>query len=77
MKYKSITTKKFWQLVNDGHLPARHTFLIMSDGSQNWGYPMSGNFFDHHRQGLCHNQSDIQFVLVPEKFGKSYKSEKI
>lgn len=74
-KFKAVTVSEFWKLVDGGLEPPRYCFLIMKDGSQNWGYPMNytpdkpygnkGGFFDHHRQGGIHRQDDIEFVLIP------------
>lgn len=62
--FKEVSTELFWTMVDGGWTPPTHCFLIMQDGSQQWGYPMSGRFFDHHRQGLSHNQKNIRGVLV-------------
>jgi len=66
MKYKVITVAAFWKKVESGFDPPRHCFLIMEDGSQDWGYPMFINgrrFFDHSRQG-GHFKKTITHVVT-------------
>lgn len=66
-KFKAVTPLRFWTMVNAGYTPPRHCFLIMKDGNQDWGYPITeGRTFDHHRQGVHHNQSEIAFILLPK-----------
>lgn len=62
--FKEVSTEIFWTMVKSGWEPPKYCFLIMQDGSQQWGYPMNGGFFDHHRQGLSHDQKQIRGVLV-------------
>lgn len=67
--YKKITVQEFWNKCRTGYVPERCCFLILKNGSQSWGYPMGwdnekGGFFDHYKQGLCHKQDDIEYVLV-------------
>lgn len=72
--FRAVPVFDFWKMVENGYVPPRYCFLIMKDGSQNWGYPMNWTpekpygdrvWFDHHRQGGHHNEADIEFVLVP------------
>lgn len=81
--YKPIFRKTFWNLVQKyGYEPERKAYLLMENGNHEWGYVMDG-FFDHHRQGLHHNQDDIKAVIVDistvsfkEASLKSYNSNK-
>lgn len=62
--FKEVSTEIFWSMVGSGWTPPVRCFLIMEDGSQQWGYPMNGGFFDHYKQGMSHKQKEIRGVLV-------------
>lgn len=62
--FNEVSTEMFWTMVDGGWEAPRYCFLIMQDGSQQWGYPMNGRFFDHHRSGVHHNQKEIRGVLI-------------
>jgi hypothetical protein len=67
--YKKVTVEEYWELIANGYDYQRHTFLLLEDGTQSWGYPKYlGNktgFFDHHRQGsVFSHKNKIKYVLV-------------